>query len=87
MTEDLKLVDMQAMVLLTSLVEQHGDTFGPTMKAALLHASRRLWEFWNDEGDEGDEGDGPLSVDVPDDPLSGSSPSPSAAPDPMTMFR
>lgn len=84
MTEDLELVDMQAMALLTSLAEQHGDTFGPTMTAALLHAARRLWEFWNDEDDDADE-DGPLSVDTPDDPRPG--PSPAALLESMTMFR
>jgi len=85
-TGDPELADMQAMVLLTSLAEQHGNTFGPTMTAALLLAARRLWEFWNDEDEDADE-DGPLSMDAGDDPLSGSSSSPGAASDPMMMFR
>lgn len=84
MTEDPELADMQTMVLLTSLVEQHGDTFGPTMKAALLHAARRLWEFWNDEDEDADE-DGPLSVDTRDDPRPG--PSSGVLVEDMAMFR
>jgi len=84
MTEDLELVDMQAMALLTSLAEQHGDTFGPTMTAALLHAARRLWEFWNDEDDDTDE-DGPLSMDARDDPHPG--PSSGVLVEDMAMFR
>lgn len=83
-TGDLELVDMQALVLLTSLAEQAGDTFGPTMKAALLHAARRLWEFWNDEDEDTDE-DGPLSVDARDDPRPG--PSSGVVYDDMAMFR
>lgn len=70
---DAETVDLQAAILLRSLAEQHGRTFGPIMTGALLHAAGRLWECWNPEADpapaldeddeEEDEDDGPLSLD------------------------
>jgi len=53
------VADLQTVVLLTSLAEQHGNTLGPTATIALRHAARRLWELWNEDGAGGD---GPLEL-------------------------
>ncbi len=70
-SRDPATIDMQAAILLRSLIERDGRSLGPIMVGALLHAADRLWLSWDpgpapalDEDDEDeDEDDGPLSID------------------------